>query len=457
MPQQQPDSRLRSLLVEAGWSGQQLAQKVNALGAEAGLTLRYDRTSVAHWLAGSTPRPPVAELIAEAFSRQLNRRIEAAVHGVPARGDVPGDPRRPENLFATFGGSGEADAAARLVELVAGRRRAPGGGVYSVAALAVPGWIQASTAPPSPSGATRAVRSDRIGREHAVAAEAMTRVFSDADCAYGGGRTVGALAAYLAVDVSPRLRARASPAVRQAMLRAATELAYLCAFMCFDQERHPAAQQYYTVALQLSAENNDPAAYATTLRALSVQANHLGHHRQAIDLADAAVRTAPATSPPGTRAFLHGQAAVAAAGIGDRRTALAHLTRAESLLERGATAGATSGAYHQASLGHQRAAVLEALGDAQGAAEALTASLRHRPAAERRARALTLAALAQMHLRQGRLEPAVATWQKFLEDYPHLESGRARTAHATLRATLRPHQRTPVVAAVWAQSAAMGR
>lgn len=452
MPQRQTDTRLRSLLVEAGWSGQQLAQMVNALGAEAGLTLRYDRTSVAHWLAGSTPRPPVPELIAEAFSRQLNRSIGTAVHG-PVRGGSRGGPSRLEGLFATVGAAGEADAAARLVELGAGRRRVPGGGAYSVAALAVPGWDQASTAPPSP---TRTDRSDRIGREHAVAAEAMARVFSDADSAYGGGRAVGALAAYLKVDVAPKLRARASPAVRQAMLQAATELAYLCAFMCFDQEKHPAAQQYYTVALQLSAENNDAAAYATTLRALSVQANHLGHHRQAIDLADAAVHTAPATSPPGTRAFLYGQAAVAAAGIGDRRTALAHLGRAESFLERGATAGATSGAYHQASLGHQRAAVLEALGDAQGAADALAASLRHRPAAERRARAVTLAALAQIHLRQGHLEPAAATWQKFLEDYPHLESGRARTALAMLRATLRPHQRTPAVAAVWAQSAAMG-
>jgi len=436
--QRRPDGRLRSLLTEAGWTGQQLAAAVNTVGAEAGLTLRYDRTSVAHWLSGSTPNPPVPELIAEAFARRLGR-------GIGADGPGCGSDRIPGH---------EMDAVARLVELNPGRRRLLRGGVYSLAALAVPGWAQAAATVPPPG---RAREVGRIGRGEADAARAMTRVFSDADAAFGGGRAVGALSAYLAHDIAPKLRAAAGPAVRQAMFAAAAELAYLCAYMHFDSEKHAAAQRYYTVALQIATENHDPAGYATILRALSVQAHHLGHHRQALNLAETALDAAPGSLPPGTAAFLSGQAAVAAAAGGDRRAALAHLRRAEALMERGAVSGAVCGAYHESSLAHQRAAVLSALGDVPGATEALTASIRHRPATERRARAITLASLAQLQLREGHLELAAATWQRFLADYPHLNSGRADTALAALRTTLRPYQRNRAVAAVWARAAGLGR
>lgn len=443
-----PDARLRALLSEAGWTGQQLAREVNSIGAESGLTLRYDRTSVAHWLSGIRPCPPVPELIDEAFSRRLGRRV---VIGSP--GEVnPGQDGGVRNRCPAGrdgDGDGEVDAVARLVELDAERRCLLRGGVYSVAALAVPRWTgTAGTAYPD-----RTADSGRIDRHAAEAAEGMSRVFSEADAAFGGGRCVTALAAYLALDVAPKLRMRAAPAVRQRMFRAATQLTYLCAFMFFDQERHAAAQRYYTVALQLAAENHDQAGYATVLRAMSVQAHCLGHYRQALDLADGAVSTGPGLIPPGTRAFLYGQGAVAAASAGDKRAALALLHKAEAFLDCGAAADAAIGNYHQASLAHQHAAVLSALGDVSGASKALSLSVQRRPAVERRSRAITLATLAQLQLRQGHLELAAATWRQFLDDYPQLECGRAATALTTLRRTLRPYQHNAVAAAVLAYAA----
>jgi tetratricopeptide (TPR) repeat protein len=439
------------LLSEAGWTGQQLAREVNALGAECGLTLRYDRTSVAHWLSGSRPNPPVPELITEVFIRKLGHRPPANCPGEtrsPQEGHVCG----PAVMEAGPGLAGdELDTAAKLTELNAGRGRLQRGGVYSVALLAVPGWTQATRASPP----LRASSPDRIDREEAEAAHAMGRVFSEADSTFGGGRSVTALAAYLAYDIAPKLRSRASPAVRQEMLTAATQLTYLCAFMFFDQEQHAAAQRYYTVALQLAAENHDPVGYATILRAMSVQAHSLGHARHALDLADGAVSTAPGNAPPGTWAFMYGQAAVAAASAGDKHAALAHLKKAESCLARGAIADEPVGNYHQASLAHQRSAVLSALGDIPGAVIALATSIQHRPAAERRSRAITLAALAQLQLRQGHLEQAAMTWRQFLGDYPHLRSGRVTSALATLRETLRPYQRNTAVAATLARAAGM--
>ena len=438
-----PDARLRSLLAEAGWSGQQLAAAVNALGAEAGLRLRYDRTSVAHWLAGSTPNTPVPELIAEAFTRWLGRDIR-----VGAERFVP-QPEHEDSRTGSGPGRFEAvDAVARLVQLHTERRRLLREGVYSIAALTVSDWRHAAAPQPSPAG-----ESGRIRRGAPEAAQAMARVFSDADAAFGGRRQAVALASYLALDITPKLQARAAPAVRQAMFAAASELTYLCAFMHFDAGQHALAQRYYTAALALAAENHDPARYATTLRALSVQADSLGHHEQALHLADAAISAAPGSMAPRTRAFLYGQGAVAAAGTGDAHTALAHLRRAETLLERGPAPDATIGAYHQASLAHQKAAVLTALSDIPGAIRALSTSIRHRPEAERRARTLTLAALAQLHLRQGELEQATATWGLFVADYPHLDSARADTALAEMRAGLRPHRRNRNVAHLWEQAA----
>ena len=336
-----PDHRLRSLLAEARWTGQQLASAVNAVGAEAGLRLRYDRTSVAHWLSGSTPNAPVPELIAEAFTRRLGREIAAG-----ARPDESERAHGPPGARPASGGPGlcpSEDAIAALVELRSGRRRTPRGGVYSITELAVPPWPAATAAAPPIRPA-----NGRIGREEAEGAAAMARVFSDGDATFGGGRQVAALSSYLALDVAPKLRARAGPTVRAAMFAAATDLAYLCAFMHFDSEQHATAQRYYRTALKLAAENHDPTRYATILRAMSVQAHTLRHHRQALDLAEASLTSAPGTVAPITRAFLLGQAAVAAAGTGDKPTALTHLRRAEALLERGTGPGGATGAYHHA-------------------------------------------------------------------------------------------------------------
>ncbi len=239
-------------------------------------------------------------MIAEVFRRRLGREVDACAHNEtgPEQGTSCSGPG--SGAFGSGFTGFKADAVAGLVELNAGRRRLLHGGVYSIAALAAPNWAQAAALPPP----GRAQVPGRTGRDEAEAARAMTRVFSDADAAFGGSCAVGAPSAYLACDVAPKLRAAAGPGVRQAMFAAATELAYLCAFMYFDSERQPAAQRYCTVALRLAAENHDPAGYATTLRAMSVQAQHLGHHRHAAGLAETAPDAAPGALAPGTGAFV---------------------------------------------------------------------------------------------------------------------------------------------------------
>lgn len=82
MARHAPNHLLATLLTEADWSAGELARAVNGLGTAQSLPLRYDRTSVAHWLSGSRPRSPVPELVAAALSRRINRTVVAQDTGL---------------------------------------------------------------------------------------------------------------------------------------------------------------------------------------------------------------------------------------------------------------------------------------------------------------------------------------------------------------------------------------
>ena len=460
MRPQVPNRTLRGLLAETGWTQSFLARQVSAVAAESGVAMRLDRRSVAHWLAGRRPRAPVPGLIAEALTRGLGRPVGLADIGMgPVAADRPGQDTRESGLWFLADTSRQPhaklensfqtqDVVVVLTSLAAfdqGRRQMLSAATYSLAALALPGWAQAASSVvgiPAASG-------PRLEPGQVVTAEQMTRVFSDIDTAFGGGRARAALSAYLASGIAPRLRAPGSAALRRRLFSAATELTYLAAFMCFDDERHGLAQRYYRAALELAAENNDPAAYAVTLRGLSVQARILGHPGQAVQLAETAAAIARNSTGQGRQAFFLGQVAVAAAAAGSRHDALTAISAAERRLDRASSQAAPAaavpgsaamGGYHPASLAHQQAAVQALLGDRKGAITALAQSIRHRPPQERRSRAITHARLAELDLDQGHLDRAIVTWQAFLDDYPYLTSGRAVTAMNILRTRLQPHR-----------------
>jgi hypothetical protein len=432
-----PNTMLRDLLVEAAWTGEALARAVNAIGAETGISLRYGRSAVTHWLNGMCPRPPVPGFVAEAFSRKLRRPVTVAGTGL-VRVSLPA-PRE---------GVWDTDVVSRLVsprETGAGGTTAIAGRGYLLADLAVPGWDELTGTRQGLSWSAESPQ--RVERWHVQSATGMVGLFSDLDFAFGGGHARLQLAGYLAATVAPWLRSTATPAVRRDLLLTASRLTYLCGFMFSDDELHGAAQHYYLTTLRLAAEAGDQTGYAVTLRALSGQARSLGHHREAVHLAEAAVDAA-GTAGPQTAAFLYGQLAVAHASAGNRAEAVRHLHTAERFLDRARDRTVPIGGCHAASLAHQQAAVWARLGDRAGAIRALTQSVRHRPASERRSRAITLARLAELQFDAGDIEEACATWQRFLQDYPYLRSRRVNRALAAMRARLRPHRQNPAVVAL---------
>ncbi|WP_424186703.1 tetratricopeptide repeat protein [Actinokineospora sp. G85] len=409
---------LRALLKEARWTSHNFAAAVNRVAAEAGLTLRYDRTAVSHWLSGSRPRPPVPTLLAEAMSRRLGRHIAVAETGM-ADSPVVG---------------------AALVEEVSGVR-----GLHQLVLADLdpvrrtllreqpfrPDWAVAPDWPPV--RVIRPVDPSPIDRGAGAAIEAMASAFSAAGEAFGGGHARLALVAYLATDITPRLQLNEMGPPSLAFLGATAGLTRLLGFMCFDSLYHHLAQRYYRVALRLTSEADDPIGQAAVLGAMSSQARFLGHHREMILLAEAAVTRAGSSTPPGARAALLGQAAVAHATLSDRDKAFARLAEAERHLD---GADATIGRAEHA---HRTGQVLALLGHHQEAERAWQESLRQSPETQRRSRILTTHQLAESHLQQGRLELACETWQGVLDEYPYIRSARVDFRFQKFRRRLEPH------------------
>ena len=446
---------LRTLLAEAGWSGADLVRAVNAAGREVGARLRYQRSSAAQWLAGVQPRPPAPDLIAEVLGRRLGRLIVPAEAGLRGSGPARVEGRSARHASSAF----EWQQSAEL-SLAQGPDRdglGGAGGVFAARELDVPWFGQSAFSAPQSDDAEfggEQARRRAVTRQDVLGAESVLEAYSRADHAYGGGHSRHALAQHLSHTIAPLLGVPAPANVRRDLLVVAAKMAYLCGFMHFDDTLNASAQQYYRISLRLADEADDRVGYATALRGLSVQAESLGHHTLGAQLAQAAVDVGWHAAPVPVRAFLSGQLAVATAAIGEHVASLGHFRRTERLLDRANSNTDAVGAFHEASLEYQYATLAVYQGAPMVAIDAFKRSLRARPDAERRSRALTLARTAELFLDGGRLESACEQWDRFLDDQPGLASRRVDEALGTMRARLMPFSRNAVAAALLERAAA---
>lgn len=448
MPQQArspqpPNQLLRRLLGEAHWTGARLASEINVVGAQQGRRLTYDRTTVAHWLNGTRPRPPVPELVAEVFTRALNRPISAADTGL-VRNSAPVDPVTRTSVPPR----GDAVEMLKNLNKPADRRSVTCGGIYTLAALTVPTWA----APASRRTPPRAGAIQKIGPEHIAVCRNLLPLFSQSDETFGAGGVREPLRRFLAVSVAGWLETSAEPRFRRELCATAAQLTYLCAFTHFDSNMHYQAQQYYLASLVLAHEAGDRESYVLGLRGLSVQAHALGHFRQADRLATQAVGLGLPYVQPHQQAFLLGQLALTKAALGDPKLSARHLSAAEERLGASSATRAAVGTYHPASLALHHAAVARALRDHGRAVRELRTSLRHRPDGENRSRVITLAHLAEVQLGLGQVDLACGTWSEFLARCPQISSARVDDQLHTLIASLRPHQRNRAAAALLDQA-----
>ncbi|WP_326629125.1 MULTISPECIES: sporulation protein [unclassified Streptomyces] len=173
--QRGPNEKLGTVLALAGISNAGLARRVNDLGAQRGLTLRYDKTSVARWVSkGMVPQGAAPHLIAAAIGAKLGRPVP--LHEI---GLADADPA-PEVGLAFPRDVGEAvRSATELYRLDLAGRRAGGGGIwqslagsFSVSAYATPAsrWL-ISPADASVARDSSAAEAAILGTQSAPAAQ----------------------------------------------------------------------------------------------------------------------------------------------------------------------------------------------------------------------------------------------------------------------------------------------
>ncbi|GAB3259901.1 tetratricopeptide repeat protein [Kineosporia babensis] len=404
------------------------------------------RSHVSHWVAGTQPSGRAPTVLAEALSRQLGRTITVDDLGLTS------DRQKATGLLAASSLDWGVDTLTALADLRRDdvnlqRRQVLGAAAFSVAALALPeeAWWQRMGA------RTRASNGSlSVGPADVEAVREMISMFSRMDQRRGGIHARSAAHRYLTSDVEMYLHGTfRSDQMRRDLFSAASELAYLIGWMAFDSAEHGQAQRFFSVAVKLAAEADDPAMAGHVLRAMAHQAVDLGHHRQAVELSTASItgdRYTQAT--PRERALLGVVQARALASDGQPAEAAKALLQASNDL-RSAEPGDLEPSrvffFGEASLAHETACTLRDLGDHEGAIEAFDHSVKTRKAVTfTSTHAVTLGYLGEVYLRRGDVDQACATWSQSLTAMDGVRSGRTRQVATNMRSLLVPLQRRNV-------------
>ncbi|MGW2522622.1 MFS transporter [Streptomyces sp. NPDC001617] len=341
--QRGPNEKLGAVLALAGISNAGLARRVNDLGAQRGLTLRYDKTSVARWVSkGMVPQGAAPHLIAAAIGQKLGRPVP--LHEI---GLADADPA-PEVGLAFPRDVGQAvRSATELYRLdLAGRRAGSGGiwqslaGSFAVSAYATPAsrWL---ITPADSSVAREANSAEDSGAPLKVGhsdVQKLREAAEDArrwDSKYGGGDWRSSMVPEcLRVEAAPLLLGSYSDEVGRALFGASAELTRLAGWMAFDTGQQEAAQRYYIQALRLARAAADVPLGGYVLASMSLQATYRGFGDEGVDLAQAALERNRGLATARTMSFFRLVEARAHARAGDAVAAGAALKAAEGWLER---------------------------------------------------------------------------------------------------------------------------
>ncbi|MFD7435633.1 regulator [Streptomyces sp. NPDC059861] len=346
--QRTPNRQLAALIAEAGFSNAGLARRVDQLGLEHGLDLRYDKTSVTRWLRGQQPRGTTPALIAEVFTRRLGRRLTAQDLGLDACAPV-------------YAGLEFAAGPEEAVDIVSGLWRKDSGShaelrkiAFTPAGLVVPSrdWLigradervargdaparvplQGRPTVPQQRGRAERGPGHRVTGGDIAALRSVAELFRTLDNAYGGGHARQALVRYLEHELEPMLRGTYGEQTGRRLFAAAADLTRLAGWTSYDIAAHGLAQRYFVQALRLSQAAGDRAYGAYVLVTMSRQAVYLSHGREAVQLARVAQQGVGGSAPPVVQALLHAAEARGHGVLGEVRACTASLVRAERALE----------------------------------------------------------------------------------------------------------------------------
>jgi tetratricopeptide (TPR) repeat protein len=439
----QPNERLQALIQEAGCSNAGLARRVNMVGSERGLDLRYDKTSVARWLRGQQPRGRAPGIIAEALGRKLARTVTIDEIGM-ANG---------KNLASGVGLQfsptvlGAIEQVCELWRSDVGRRDFLSGSAVASSALVEPSrdWLITGA-----DGAVARTTGARVGDSDVEAVRAMTRALTDLDHRFGSGHVRPVLVHYLNSVVSGLLSGAYRESVGRRLFGAVSRLTELAGYMAIDTGQPGLAQRYYIQALRLAQASGDRGYGGYVLAAsMSHLAAQLGNPREIAQLARAAQEGSRGHVPPRAQAMFYAAEARGHALMGDGRTCQAVAGRALTALEH---AGDKAGDdpdwithFDHAYLADELAHCYRDLGEPEAAARHATDSLEGHPETRARRRAIGYVLLATAQIQQREVEEACRTGTRAVELLGTLRSSRGAEYLDDLQQRLEPYGSEPAV------------
>ncbi|MEU1668490.1 regulator [Streptomyces sparsogenes] len=482
-PQRIPNRQLAALIAEAGFSNAGLARRVDQLGLEHGLDLRYDKTSVTRWLRGQQPRGTTPALIAEVFTRRLGRRLTAQDLGLDACAPV-------------YAGLEFAATPQEAVDIVSGLWRKDSGSqaelrkiAFTPAGLVVPSrdWLigrpddkvaRGEPAAPAP-GAGRAAapsvrpplprqrQADRWqrGPGHRVTAgdiaalRSVGELFRSLDQTYGGGHARQALVRYLEHEGEPMLRGTYGETIGRRLFSAIADLTRLAGWTSYDIAAHGLAQRYFVQALRLAQAAGDRPYGSYVLVTMSRQAVYLGHGREAVQLARVAQQGVGGGAPPVLQSLLHAVEARGHAVLGEVRACTASLARAERALETarpGDEAPYWTRFFDEAQLADEFGHCHRDLQQYRAAAQHAERSLQLRGKAYARSRLFCRVVLATARLGLGELEQACALGAEAAQQAAEMRSARAADYVRDFERRLEPYRDAAAVRGYRDRVAALG-
>ncbi|SHL87841.1 regulator [Actinacidiphila paucisporea] len=471
------NTRLAALIAEAGFSHAGLARRVDRLGQEHGLDLRYDKTSVTRWLRGQQPRGTSPALIAEVFTQRLGRRLSAQDLGLDACAPV-------------YAGLEYAATPGEAVDIVSGLWRKDTGNqaelrkiAFSPAGLVVPSrdWLIGSAddtvtrrgavrvpaqirGTPRPGrdlrpAAQGAAPAGRVGAGDIAALRSVGDLFRTLDHAYGGGHARQALVRYLEHEAEPMLRGSYGEVQGRRLFSCVADLTRLAGWTSYDIGAHGLAQRYFVQSLRLAQAAGDRVYGGYVLVTMSRQAVYLGHGREAVQLARVAQQGIGTGAPPAVQALTHAAEARGHGVLGESRACTAALSQAER-----AFAAARPGDelppwarfFDEAQLADEFAHCHRDLQQHRAAVRQAEHSLRLRAPGYARSRLFCRAVLASARLALGEVDAACALGTEVVRQAADMRSARAAEYARDFARRLDPHRDSAAARAFFTRADAAG-
>ncbi len=322
---------LERLLARAGWTPENLGDRLNELAATHGLGLHGHRRTPRRWVypepgraAPRVPRDPWPSLVCHVLHERLGEPVTLEALGWADAGPlryVPAD----HGLDQPWDANGAVVALASVVDADAMERRH---------FLALTGLTLTAVAHQwlfDPARVAASVMGKRV--DHAVVddLERVVEARRRMDDVLGGGTLLPAVREDLRLVVAMLNNAAYSEDVGKRLHAVAAEYGRLAGWLAYDSEQPAVAQRYFLAAVRAAHVSGDRASGANILGCMSIQAAQSGNPSDAVILAESAL-TAERALTPAVAGSLYGRLAVGAAYAGDAKASQLAQDRAFELL-----------------------------------------------------------------------------------------------------------------------------